>query len=316
MTHLIGIDPNVNYSLYQPTIHSGGYYNLDTFDKINSNEYQLKLLNINIRSFHRNSQGLEALLSSTNHAFNCIVLSESWNSANNYEQCTIQNFIGFHEFRKNNRGGGITALIDKNIYAKKIDFLSIINPAAEICTIQMDFHDCKILLICIYRPPTLSINDFLNFFEGFMCRVLSFWNGLIVLAGDMNIDTTCNNHPHVSQFISTMESAHFINVIKVPTRLNGSDNLTSGSLIDHIWVNANLAHLAGVIEYDLTDHSPSYLFMKKITNNSNKPELRKIETRPFSDSNLNSLKTKLKKLFGQRFYQIMTPIPLAPDLLI
>ena len=62
--------------------------------------------------------------------------------------------------------------------------------------------------------------------------------------------------------------------------------------IDHTWVNKICPNHSGIINFDVTDHLPSFYHFK-IENSNNPFEKKRIETRPNNDKKLQSMIIKL-----------------------
>ena len=70
------------------------------------------ILNYNVRSFHTNGNALIAAIDSIDTQFDCIVLSETWNTEDNYVLCNLPGYSSFHTFRPLNHiysiSGGVS----------------------------------------------------------------------------------------------------------------------------------------------------------------------------------------------------------------
>ena len=295
MNNLSDIDPCQNYDFFQANINPvDNYYTVENLNNYFSEEiHRLKILSFNIRSFHANHDGFEALLCSLKIKFNILICSETWNNDQNVDYCIIDDFNTFSEYRKQSKGGGVSIFVDINLKSEKIQDLSMCTDGIEICSVIVDLHHCKALIVAIYRSPNHPIHEFNEFFDTFQSRVSSFWTGLTIFSGDLNIDLQCTNNQPTSNFISIMNSYHFKSLINLPTRFNYQDGLNTGSILDHIWINKNVPYNSGVIDFDLTDHSPIFLISNLETKEFLTDKLTEIKTRPFSDQNLNSLKHKI-----------------------
>ena len=135
------------------------YYNI-------SNSKQFSLLNYNISSFHQNGDQFESLLESINMKFQCIVVSETWNTEMNIDRCNLPNYNDFHTLRSGDnvltRSGGISVFCSDDIHASKINNLSICTANIETCVVQMKYLEKNYVIIGLYRPNQGSKVDFMH----------------------------------------------------------------------------------------------------------------------------------------------------------
>ena len=100
------IDPDDNYySLIAQ--ESCQYFTLDEFSVIPNNIDNCSILNYNIRSFNANSATFEAMLDSVETDYDCIIITETWNTAENLELCRLDGFSSSHTYRQNLRRRGV-----------------------------------------------------------------------------------------------------------------------------------------------------------------------------------------------------------------
>ena len=104
---LENIDPDYNF-FDESSLNSCSYF---TTDNLTSNihlDSKFSLLSYNIRSFAANNTLFEPLLGSLNLKFDCIILTETYNSPNNVDFCNLGNYNAVHTFRFDCRGGGVS----------------------------------------------------------------------------------------------------------------------------------------------------------------------------------------------------------------
>ena len=97
------------------------YYTIEEFnDSVDKNPVcDLKLLNLNIRSFLANQDKLNVLLGSLKNPPEFLVLSETWTTASLLNMCFIDGFSGFHTIRMRCRGGGVSIFCSDALKSKK-----------------------------------------------------------------------------------------------------------------------------------------------------------------------------------------------------
>ena len=80
-----------------------------------------------------------------------------------------------------------------------------------------------------------------------------------------------------------------------PTRISTLNGNTTCTTIDHIWISGSNSFVSGILEKDITDHYPCFVFFPYFTE-QNLNEKTEIKFRPFSDQNLSNLKLKLSEV--------------------
>ena len=118
------------------------------------------------------------------------------------------------------------------------------------------------------------------------------WKGLIIFSGDTNIDINNLANQDILNFTSILTSLRFKALISNPTRINVACVNPLQAISYHIWVNKSLNACAGVLEFDLSDHCPTFLKFSFI-NDTRLEQLKKIVSRPFNEVSLQILSNKL-----------------------
>ena len=94
----------------------------------------------------------------------------------------------------------------------------------------------------------------------------------IIIMGDFNIDllksTSLSNN-----FQLCLQSNYLVPTITEPTRISTNTNangesLTTESLIDNIFLNANIKNISGIIKNSITDHFPIFINLPEIINDN------------------------------------------------
>lgn len=115
---------------------------------------------------------------------------------------------------------------------------------------------CNVLFSVIYRPPTGSIESFLNFVEKSLERSLDS-RLQTVLVGDFNINVSLDNPSYVC-LNELIEAYGCMNVISTPTRITA----TSETTLDLCITSFDTTDVkAGAITTDISDHFPTYCFL-------------------------------------------------------
>ena len=91
---------------------------------------------------------------------------------------------------RNIHGGGIVSYIRSDIPSRRRADLEMNN--LESIVYEVILNKTKWCIICIYRPPSMSNNDFSQNFIKCIDRCMTFYDNYIVI-GDLNYDLLCEN---------------------------------------------------------------------------------------------------------------------------
>ena len=291
--HLGDFDPDINFLDEILPQNSCKYLTLSDFTNSSCKKGGFSILNYNIRSFNKNCSTFEAMISNLKHDFGCIVLSETWNTRDSVDLCNLTNYNSFHTYRPAGhvytRSGGISVLCLDKYSATKNDDLSRCNQNIESCVVDFKFHKTSYSVVALYRPPQGCKLEFLAELENILNNIND--SRTVFVTGDFNIDLNDLGDTSVVQFSSVMYSKGFVSLIDKPTRFPQGSIIGNPSILDMIWTNNYEIFSIGILDFDLTDHLPTFCIMKEISF-SDKPELIKIVSRPFSDENVEKLRTE------------------------
>lgn len=135
--------------------------------------------------------------------------------------------------------------MNKSVEYKLVDNYESENHACIILKIDR----LKLIIIAIYRPPSLNANEFLDFLDEKINSVIGF-NYKCILIGDMNIDLL-NNNLNCDRIKDLYNSNNFkLCNLQYPTRHSNNNN----SLLDHIAINFDNKINLYVISNYLSDH--------------------------------------------------------------
>ena len=294
------VDPDIHMFIGEDTCQ---YMTVDSYNSISNHTINsnFSLLNQNIRSFHSKSALFETFLSSIVHDFHCIVMTETFNTDINYEQCTLEKFEGFHTYRRNTHpGGGVSVFSNERIYnAHKIEELSVCKENIETCVVEIKSKftgSTSHVIIGVYRPPnTGPIDYFILELETILSN--AYLNSkTVIIAGDMNINVLNLENNEVNGYLNCMSSFHYIPVVTLPTRIAVTDGNRTATAIDHIFINKLISFTSAVFDYDLSDHCGVTIncqLEEILTSSQTKV---KITSRPFSEQNFTKLERNLSDL--------------------
>ena len=288
--YLDEIDPDANY--YDEFVNNieSNYHSIEQFnDLIKSNINSLNLINYNIRSFYQNSNYFLPLVAESMP--NILILSETWFTSD--YQDNIQGYESFHVVRSNRRSGGVSVFTRNDITAKKLDRFSYASDNIEVCVVEANISEQFYYIIAVYRPHGGTISNFTVELEQILSNSL-LRNKRCIIAGDFNINLGVSNFANLN-FIDSMRSYHMYPVITKPTRFPADDS-SQPSLLDMIWTNSLNIFNSGIINFDTTDHCPTFLQLPLyVSNCNNSNELIKISFRVNNDVNRQTFSSRLSE---------------------
>ena len=90
------------------------------------------------------------------------MFSETWMNPN--DTTVISNYVGYHSTRINKKGGGVSIFVHNKFTAEPIPSLTIMNDVLECVGVKINYLNVNYNFICVYRPPSASLNQFNNTF--------------------------------------------------------------------------------------------------------------------------------------------------------
>ena len=90
------------------------YYSVDEFNRYISYQNPFIIFNQNIRSFNQNYDSLSVFLTTIKKNIEIIILTETWFTKDSC--CNIEGYTGYHCFRTERSGGGVSVFVSKRIY--------------------------------------------------------------------------------------------------------------------------------------------------------------------------------------------------------
>ena len=297
--YLQSFDSEMNYIDSFEASHQSEYFSLSEFNSImNDNKHCLSLIDYNIRSLQRNSLNFLPIIEENLPSF--VILTETWFNNNN-NGANIDNYHAFHVIRTNRRSGGVSVFIRNIFECRKIDQFCFVNSNIEICTVEVIVSSKKIFLLSIYRPHEGTIQAFSEELENILANDI-FINSRCYLSGDFNIHMDRSDED-TDKFIECMRSYHYLPLITKPTRFPANDQ-SQPTLLDMIWTNSIEITSAGIIDYDLTDHCPTFIQFptSHIDYNDDSSLKIRIVFRDISESNRLEFSRKLSTIDWSLIY--------------
>ena len=164
------------------------------------------------------------------------------------------------------KGGGLAIYVKKSCKLTPMsdETLNISRPDCELQRLEFCSQVQKnIILYNIYRPPSGSVEAFVELLSGSIENEVGFAVKESVLLGDFNVNYLTKRTPDTKKLISWQNRHGFTQQIRTHTR----NSKSSRSLIDLIMTNMDYCTSAGVIDLHLSDHQPVYMIKKKPRDN-------------------------------------------------
>ena len=249
-----------------------GYYTSDTFNlKIaKKSSIELSLFHMNIRSLNKNSDKLQELISTIDHDFDVIVLSEIWSYSISLFTNLFPGYCFYYDLPCDSNVGGIGIYVRSTLSHCILDAFKIYRDSNnQVENIWMEvIKDCRKYIIGgIYRHPSSNINKFSEKMDNTLA-LISKQKLSCLIAGDINIDLK-NFHIHLDTkaYLDTLILNNFLPVVAMPTRITER----SATIIDHIYYsngtkNEGNAITAGNFWSDITDHLPNFILLENTKN--------------------------------------------------
>ena len=258
------------------------YFSVDDFNYTVNDDFLV--FHQNIRSFNKNYDELSVFLDSLNPDIDVLVLTETW-----FGECSVTDIEGynaFHSFRSTGRGGGVSIYVRNSIPSTNIASEHFVSDYVEYSSVKIKSHNQPLLYIVgIYRPPSASIDDFINFIaDNFLSRSN---NIQMILCGDMNVDLISPDN-EANTLIDMFNSFSFYPLITLPTRVS---NL-SASCLDHIWYNNFNVNLSGIFKNDITDHYTIFMSLRFVIVH----QMNRVSFRDHSERNVQDLRENIPVL--------------------
>lgn len=311
-------DPDINFfNKVNVGLSSCQYYNESDFHNViesSKNREHFSIIHINIRSLPKNYDQLSHYLSSLNHEFLIIALTETWLTNMNHDSFNMPFYTSVHSFRKERVGGGASLLVNSKYDFKLRNDLALTINENEIESVFIELISCSlfggknVIIGCIYRPPDSNINHFNDAFAASL-DVIGKEGKLCFIQGDFNIDLVkSESHAPSTDFINLLYSSYFYPVITKPTRMTSS----SATLIDNIVTNSiDYASKPGVLFCDISDHFPIFHITFSQANVKNHRDTSSVSFRRFNVVNTNRFKMMIKEANWDNVYNCKDDADLA-----
>ena len=138
----------------------------------------------------------------------------------------------------------------------------------------------------VYRPPSGNVNDFTDSINSILRHDKILSGYIVLIAGDMNLNLLDLDSQETCNYLFSLNSKLFLPAITNPTRFSSDLDNSRPSCLDHIFTNKFDNLDSGIINFDFTDHNPTFIHLHDISLKLPNP-LTKITIRPFSQEKMN-----------------------------
>ena len=218
------------------------YVDIEGTSNLNPNNYNLAVLQLNIRSILAHQQELKQLLvnlANHNSRIDVVLLCEPFPSKNTINMINIPDYMHIGNYRKDRKGGGVSILLKNGIPYKRREDLDIFIEGKTESVFIKTISKCgrPILIGSRYRPPNTDLDQFSDNLTNTVNRARATKGKIpyeIILGMDHNADLLKGNqHTPTHKFIKNIKNLNLYPTITRPSRITHH----SAMLIDNIYVS-------------------------------------------------------------------------------
>ena len=237
------------------------YIELEECDNLNPNNYNLIVMQLNIRSVLCHQQELCQLIRSTekkNSRIDVILLCETFLSSKTKSMVNIPGFSHISNFCKSKKGGGVSILLREGIpYKRRLDLDIFREGLTESVFVEIRSKNGKQIIIgSMYKPPNVNIDQYSNNLS------TGRPSPEIIIGMDHNINLLNSaTHLPTHNFMETLSNLNLYPTITRPTWITQH----SATLIDNIFIS-ELLHRnfeSSILIEDISDHLPLLTMLKQ-----------------------------------------------------
>ena len=200
------------------------------------------VLHLNVRSFNKNQDLINAFIYNLNFTFSTIALSETWFKEDHSNLLNIQNYNMVSIPRQGRRSGGTALYVHDSLSFKDRPDLNLIQAVrndidhSESVFIEITRPQSKNIIVGnVYRAHRTDIDSFNSDLSNCLDRI-SLENKLSYISGDFNLDFLHHDIDNkVNDFLNNFYSHDMFPLIDRPTRIVKN----SATLLDNIIHNCS-----------------------------------------------------------------------------
>ena len=249
------------------------------------------MFHLNLASLGRHKEELVAVLSLLNFEFDIIAITETKIKAGiePIYDLSLPGYSHYHTPSECDKGGVIIYVKENIDIKRRNDLEEKMYKSRQLESVFLEIVKegrKNEIMGCVYRHPTMTIDDFNeNFFSDFIHK-LSNENKVSYLCGDFNIDLLqIETNDSINNFYNSLTSNLFVPHITLPTRITSH----SQTLIDNIFSNdPNFTQgISGNFTFSISDHFAQFLIMPRKDNRP--PKKHNIQKRDLRNYDKESL---------------------------
>ena len=189
---------------------------------------------MNICSLNKNNLALYEFLSSLNHDFYVLVLSEVWSRNITLYNNLIPGYNFYYDLPLSSDVGGIGIYVRSSLLHCVVSAYHMVGSTdcpVENLWVEVTKNSNKYIIGGIYRHPGHKISIFTEKLDNTLTRILNCKIPCFI-AGDINIDLKKSQyHEDTKKYLDTLITNNFTPVVVMPTRIIDK----SATIIDHIY---------------------------------------------------------------------------------
>ena len=187
-------------------------------------------------------------------------MSETWLKNNNLllQHVTIPGYTHAFNSRDKIKGGGVGVYMESIKFKLRTD-IEERYPSLEHLLLELPGRNknSKALLGVLYRSESiLPYRDWLELFECLITDLVSSWDGMLALTGDLSEDLLRPNAPDAVRFLELFDAINLKQTVTKATRITRR----SETLLDHIITNLprQVTHTDVIRGLMISDHDAQY----------------------------------------------------------
>ena len=215
---------------------------------------------------HLNTQSMvstfsELLLTVNSYPLDIVALSATWlrEQPQLLDYVSIPGFVTEFLIREGIRGGGVGIYIREIINYKRRRDIENAHPELESLWIEVPGRNnySRALVGVIYNSERmLSPSDWLNSLENLLGYLTVYWDGILMLRGDININMLRPSDHLTKRYQGILDMFELTQIMKRPTRVTRtSKTLTDHFITNHTQKVTNTGIIPGSI---VSDHDVIY----------------------------------------------------------
>ena len=200
--------------------------------------------------------------------------------------------------RENSQGGGVCIFTKQKLVFQTIDLSEYCSEKLlEICAVRFQLKSFKLIILCIYRPPTGNLKQFYSLMEHILNYLLKPAVTFLV-CGDLNINLLVNSN-EATKLLTLMKTYNLTQLVDFPTRITHCTE----TLLDVSFVDTSICTKIESIPFvnGLSDHDAQITCLHQI-NTATQKVIRKKKLRIFNNHTIGHFQKLLQNETWEQIY--------------